>query len=47
MNKSTNPIPCADCASHCKPVIAILLIGLGLKMLVEVINTKRNQSQEA
>ncbi len=42
MNDSTKFNPCAQCASHCKPVFAILLIGLGLRILIgEIMRTKK------
>ncbi len=34
MDESTNLNPCAECSKHCKPVIAILLIVVGVSLLV-------------
>ncbi len=47
MDKSTKFNLCVNCANHCKPVFAVLLIVLGLRMLAEQFTGKKNQPQEA
>jgi hypothetical protein len=44
MDESTKLNPCAECASHCKLVLGILLIVLGLRLLgSEILSTKRQK----
>jgi hypothetical protein len=43
MNETTKLNPCAECASHCKPVVAALLIVLGVSMLKDVFLHRNNQ----
>ncbi len=47
MDQTTKFNPCAVCVSHGKPVFAVLLILLGLKMLAEQFSGNKNQPQEA
>ncbi len=46
MNESTKFNPCAECASHCKPVFAVLLIGLGLRILIGEILGRKKQNAD-
>lgn len=43
MDESKNLCPCADCARHCKPVLGILLIVLGVSLLRDVLLHKSDQ----
>ncbi len=43
MNESTKFNPCTECASHCKPVFAVLLIVLGLRILIDEIMGVKKQ----
>ena len=34
MDNSTKLTPCTECSKNCKPVFAIVLIGLGVILLI-------------